>query len=505
MMMLALTQLNSTALYAGPDSGKGEDFSYMLELANEMKAESELDSAFSIALRLEQDLVANRDTEEIVAVRELLGDLWRAKGDFTSALNYYMKALDAATLVRSKSALTNKIAGMHFRLGDGDNAAAWWQRSLAYRQEERDTVAELAVLLNLANFNYSRDSARVALPLTEQLSSKALAIGDTASILSGLNLRGLIYLELNQLEDAVKTLAQAKEYLKGDFSDSESAVRFNLTEAYVYSGDTPKAISAFRDYRTFMNKREEFRNQEGYLKFQSDLAEERSKTELAQTQLNAQKQQNRLLLLISALVIAGVILFMYARRQKAIRKAQTAAVLQAREQEQQRISQRLWQEIGKAMQQRDEQTSVFEGDQKTLDGAVQAAKYLSAQHFNPYLQVSLARALEFGCEQYGIQYGALITTEVEDVDVPMAQRKQLYKAFKRTLLDHLDTPGVDKLHVEMHAKEGRIELAITANEAPEKSVLYTAAEAEVAALGGKLKSKSDGAAHRTRIKVPIQG
>lgn len=52
---------------------------------------------------------------------------------------------------------------------------------------------------------------------------------------------------------------------------------------------------------------------------------------------------------------------------------------------------------------------------------------------------------------------------------------------------------------------GRIELAITANEAPEKSVLYTAAEAEVAALGGKLKSKSDGAAHRTRIKVPIQG
>lgn len=509
-MMMLVPTLHSCLTSDTPDSetlliAAHDDYQAGLNF----KAESKLDSAFFYLDKAENAFAYHGEhsmSMDAAIEKAIVLDRTGFHAQAISTLDSLAHLAETLSLDSIASRVWNNLGTVHYYGAGIDAGIPFWTK--AYAAAERAGQGESACVsrLNVGSIGYLHDSLVFAENVVHEIQHREdYPITPKVEVLT-LNLQGLIAMDRGQYEESFSCFSAAATRSKdADLLDYAATSYQNLQILAENKRDFQAAVAYADTALVFFSESASVSSQASIEDLHGKFQEAQTAATLAQTQLNAQKQQNRLLLLISALVIAGVILFMYARRQKAIRKAQTAAVLQAREQEQQRISQRLWQEIGKAMQQRDEQTSVFEGDQKTLDGAVQAAKYLSAQHFNPYLQVSLARALEFGCEQYGIQYGALITTEVEDVDVPMAQRKQLYKAFKRTLLDHLDTQGVDKLHVEMHAKEGRIELAITANEAPEKSVLYTAAEAEVAALGGKLKSKSDGAAHRTRIKVPIQG
>lgn len=227
----------------------------------------------------------------------------------------------------------------------------------------------------------------------------------------------------------------------------------------------------------------------------------KSERDAAEIIAESKRQQFNLLLVIGSLGLLALLIYIAYQRRIALQKAQTKAVFEAREQEEKRITELLWSEIGKAMQKRGGE-SVFAGDQKSLEGAIQAARYLSAQHFNPYLQVSIARAITYGCGLFGEQFDVDISCETEDIDLDLAKRKGVYTVFKRALVDRLNTHPEAPMHVQLFSESGQVRIRISGEDKPPKGNLYESAQAGASVLRGKISTKQENGQYTTRISIP---
>lgn len=479
----------------------------LYKLALEFKADQKFDSAFYYLVQAEHDegcSLTNESKANIYKEKSVIldrsGRLEEGRIELLKALNLFQIENDSLEVAKC----LNNLGANSYGQNDVESAYDYWLKSANMKKAIGDSSLWLNSLLNIASAAYYDDEylcdSLIQICSDQNFESRLTSI----SRVSLKNLHGLRLADDDQYIEAKKYFEEARAIcLSHNIVEFFEAISWNLIETEVMLGDAVKASDLMHETDSVMDAWESALALKNLDEIQAKFNQAQANATLAQTQLTAQKKQRNLILLISALLFAGAFLFMRFRRQNSLQRARTEAVMQTREQEEERISQLLWTEIGKAMKQRGESsTSVFKGDAKTLDGAVQAARYLSAQHFNPYLQVGLARAVEYACELFGTQYDVTVKSDVEDVPVPLKQRGAMYKTFKRALVDHLDAPGVQVVHVALKDEDGKAAFTILSDHPPKQSALFKSAEAEVVALGGKLKYKTTGEGHRTRIKLP---
>ena len=394
----------------------------------------------------------------------------------------------------------NNIANNLYRSGELELAIDNWRKSIAVKKE-LGTMSFVVSQINLASVFYDIDSLDQAFDLASSSLIEASYVNDSAMTVAAYNTLGLVSMDRENYQMADSLFHMALTFTRKQEHREKQRVLENLQYVCENSGDYKLALSRSETLRNFTDsvRIAEVRENINLINIENELlTQQRDTAELASEN---KRQQFNLLLIIGSLALLSLLIYIAYQRRIALQKAQTKAVFEAREQEEKRITELLWSEIGKAMQKRGGE-SVFAGDQKSLEGAIQAARYLSAQHFNPYLQVSIARAITYGCGLFGEQFDVDISCETEDIDLDLAKRKGVYTVFKRALVDRLNTHPEAPMHVQLFSESGQVRIRISGEDKPPKGNLYESAQAGASVLRGKISTKQENGQYTTRISIP---
>lgn len=215
---------------------------------------------------------------------------------------------------------------------------------------------------------------------------------------------------------------------------------------------------------------------------------EKEKLALADKELEALRWERTAIaiaLVLLLLLTAGVLWY---RNRKKVEQARSEAMFEAREKENKRIADLLWKEIGESSKEGKLLLSGQELPENTIPGAIAAARFLNNQQFNPFLAVSLKKALEHLVESLSKRHEIAVKAELVDVQVPMKSRAKHYRAIEKLLLFIVQSKGTSEITFKL-AEEGTGWSASfsTDGELNEKDAIWPLSKALVKRIDGKVK------------------
>jgi len=171
-----------------------------------------------------------------------LGEYDEALRQFTHALPLFQASKDR----ENEGATLNNISQIYKARGDLTTALTYLEQSLAIRQAIGDKAGEGATLNNISQIYHARGDLTTALTYLEQSLAIYQAIGDKSGEGTTLNNIALIYDARGDLTTALTYLEQslAIYHAIGD-KEGEGATLNNIGHIYVAKGNAEKAIQSW--------------------------------------------------------------------------------------------------------------------------------------------------------------------------------------------------------------------------------------------------------------------
>ncbi|MBI1224289.1 MAG: tetratricopeptide repeat protein [Bacteroidetes bacterium] len=167
--------------------------------------------------------------------------------DFDKAVALGQQALDIAKRqnLPTIEALTLKNLGVvHYLKGDYEKALDFYQHSLDLYEGQKDLVGEGDLLREMANYFKKTGQHEKALTNLEKAIQLCMEAGDTACISASYDIRGVVYLELEKLDEAERNFNQELDLLErsGDQKGLSYALD-NLAAVATMRGFYEKSVS----------------------------------------------------------------------------------------------------------------------------------------------------------------------------------------------------------------------------------------------------------------------
>ncbi|MGB1032171.1 MAG: hypothetical protein ACPGWM_06135, partial [Flavobacteriales bacterium] len=189
-----------------------------------------------------------------------------------------------------------------------------------------------------------------------------------------------------------------------------------------------------------------------------------------------------LLLIVIALGIA------FYKGRIAIQQARTQAVLETREKENKRITDLLWKEIGISSKDKKLSLPGQELPEHTIPGAIAAARFLSNQQFNPYLQLGLDRAIDHLIKNLSSGNQIEVSQELSVIKLDKDRNLAVYRALENLLVELFSDAKTASLSVSLTQKNHNLFFRISTDHSMNQEHLrFQSAEARINSLKGKLK------------------
>jgi len=173
---------------------------------------------------------ALRYWEQSLAIYQELGDrqgegttlnnisqIYQAKGDYNTALRYLEQSLGIVQEIgdrQGEGTTLNNIGLIYHSKDDYDTALGYYEKSLGISQEIGDRRGEGSTLNNISQIYQARGDYDTALRYLEQSLGIGQEIGDIAGLATTLNNMGAMLFEQERFEEAIPLLVQAYQILQ---------------------------------------------------------------------------------------------------------------------------------------------------------------------------------------------------------------------------------------------------------------------------------------------------
>lgn len=466
------------------------DLAFNFNTCEELADDGDIESAITCLEYALNEFEKNNSEDSAVMVLTRLGIFQARSGALERALIYNKRAFNIAERLTNDTLIAdalNNIAGNYFELNQIDSASHYWKLSENHFVAAGDFNRSILFRLNQGAKYLQDDQNKKAVGYFQEILNDH-PLDTLVRIISPMNIGiALMNDELNdsaliRLNDA---LSKSIEFDKPEY---EIPALLNLGHLY-YNMEDYKTSNDY--YEAYHELKDSLYNAEISVtieELENQFELEKEKLALADKELEALRWERTAIaiaLVLLLLLTAGVLWY---RNRKKVEQARSEAMFDAREKENKRIADLLWKEIGESSKEGKLLLSGQELPENTIPGAIAAARFLNNQQFNPFLAVSLKKALEHLVESLSKRHEIAVKAEMVDVQVPMKSRAKHYRAIEKLLLFIVQSKGTSEITFKL-AEEGAGWIASfsTDGELNEKDAIWPLSKALVKRIDGKVK------------------
>ncbi|MBN2778060.1 MAG: tetratricopeptide repeat protein [Bacteroidales bacterium] len=331
-----------------------------VNLANYHFFQGELDSALIFFEMSYQSILKSRNKNEIAAALNRLGLIYESKSDYSTAAEYYYKALkiyEDAGYTKGKAEIYNNLGVISDALGHPQKALENYVKSLTLFEEAKIIEGQANVYNNIAtlyanenktdtaimyvtnsirilmqgnrlteaatayfnaavfyNLENNNDSAEICLDSALMIFTQTNNIHGIANVYSE---KAKKLIELKDYNNAITLLIKSLEFRKevGNLS-AESQTLLQLSEFYSLSGDYENALNYYKSHIVLEDSvfNENTKNIISELSIKYETEKKDKEITILRKEAEIKKNHNRLLILIvTALAIILILLFYFFR------------------------------------------------------------------------------------------------------------------------------------------------------------------------------------------------
>ena len=475
--------------------------------------QGELDSAYSI-FRDYQQLLKEDDFEAYARSEMKIGAIKGMLGEIDGSDECFLKSLELGNRIMNDLIIGdsyNNLATNRYISNNLDSAFVLYQLALDSYQKTDDKAKFDKTLVNVSailNEEERFDETKVLLlPIISEYKN-------TDRIDVFLQARLNLAVALINLEDYSLALSELEETLSmaeaEELADFQKDILFNIGIAQRKTGEYDLAIGSFDKYHSI---KDSLYGAETALKIEQIQAEfELAKEEaITARQALATKEKElkntELQLTIFGIIgfvvlLAGIALAWYTRK-KAVQQAQTQAILDTKEAENKRVTDLFWKEIGLSSKEKKLILQGRELPEHTIPGAIAAAKFLSNQRHNPFLQLGLVEAVDHLLQNLFLKSSCNYHFEYIPIKLEKDGRLFSYRVIEDVLTHVADSCKEGDVKVSIEEKGKDLICRVSANQLnPTEDLNLRSAEARLSLVKGKVKQKEKEGITEFKIEIP---
>ncbi|MFT4679100.1 MAG: tetratricopeptide (TPR) repeat protein [Litorivivens sp.] len=485
-----------------------ESMASLLDSCRVLRKQGGFEEAFDLASKIELAAKMAGDTACLIRVNKEFGIIYvmigkkvESKLRFREQLRYSFAIDDNV----SKASGFNNLGGAFLNSNEVDSALVYFIKSMELKKEIGDDKGYA-----IASTNLSSVYKRMGLREEAEILSR-----NTIITLASLDDLGPYYTSL------VNYAGLCIDYDEYHIADSLLKMVINHSDQGLYF---EQYLQALENFSISLYNRTEFRTAYDSLEslnIQKDIfigdkthariqvleikhARAEKQLEIDRSELLAEKQKSKILFLLVGLILAlaGALLWVVNVRKNS--RERTRILNQSYEKETKRVTDLVWREIALSIDGKDSSFASGKGMSKeSLFGAMGALEYLRNQQKNPFLQISLNRALR---DMFVPREGTSIEVKCElaDIDVDKEFRVTVFRIIEALFKNCLDSIRSGQLRISIRADDNKMDVEFDVpGELLEKSALYLAAGARLHEIKGKMKIRSGNAGMLLDVTIPL--
>ena len=250
---IAQAQINIDSLWGvwndkeAPDTTRAQA---IYKITREGYLFSKPDSAYFFAQKLYDFALERGLRKEMVNALSTQGISYYVRGDFTNAMEYYLRSLALSKELSDKkgmSKILNNIGVIYSNQGDYPKALEYYQRSLIIKEELSDKKGMAGALNNIGLIYMNHGNYPKALDCYQRSLQIMEEVSDQRGIAQTLNNIGIIYMRQEVYPQALdwfyRSLAICEEITD---KKGMAGILSNIGMIYMNSADYPKALEYYQ-------------------------------------------------------------------------------------------------------------------------------------------------------------------------------------------------------------------------------------------------------------------
>jgi len=479
----------------------------LLHEADSLIEEGRLLEAYSWLqkLKIESDLLEPFERGRIInkqgTIKDMLGQNVEARSLFHQALRIGERHSDSAAVGDAY----NNLGCSFFKNEHFDSASYYFARTADVFATLGDFKRLSIIELNVISMMIQEGMAEKGIEYYKSsFLNKSTELHPQTEAVTNLNI-GVAYLNLDSflLSEAylLKAIELAIEY---DYAEYEMMSLSNLGDLHYNFKRFKESCDYYEEYYTLKDSLYSSSTALSIAQLEQEYALAKEKLSLKEAELETITWQRWVIAIAALFVIVLLVIYGEYKRRKAIQKARTQAILQTREDENKRITDLLWSEIGSSTKGGKLTFPGQELPEHTIPGAIAAARFLSNQQFNPYLQLGLTNAVDNLITVLSKGKGILITRELEDIEIDKQDRLIYYRVIENILVEVFSRMNTTNVQVELQLKKSDLLFQVEVDEVLDSLQLrFQSAAARLEQLNGKLKFELLAESSTVKVVIPV--
>ncbi|MFT6182503.1 MAG: tetratricopeptide (TPR) repeat protein [Flavobacteriales bacterium] len=449
---------------------------------------------------------SRKDTEHLANVFNKLGIVKDQLEQYEESRRFFLMAKSYSNLSGDSAELGdsfNNLACSYYFTGVFDSAFLYFDSTAKVFSEIGDLKRLSIIEFNRGSMMIQRGDNEGAIKQYKSSIQSNSSLKDTVlGIVASLNL-GVAYLNVETNDSSLFYLQESESLAKLYwYPEHLKSILNNLGHLHYNMGEFEKACDYYESYHDLKDSLYSASTALSIAQLEQESSLAKEKLALKEAELETAIWQ-RWVIAIAALFVIGLLtVFGIYKRRKAIQKVKTQAILQTREEENKRITDLLWKEIGDSTKGGKLSLPGQELPENAIPGAIAAVRFLSNQQFNPYLQLGLTKAVDNLIDVLSKGKGISIQRELEDIVIDKQDRLIYYRIIENILVEVFSRLNTSDVKIELNIQKSNLHFQAEADEVMDKNQLrFQSAEARIQQLNGKLKF--DLSAHSSKLKVVI--
>ncbi|MGW8123010.1 tetratricopeptide repeat-containing sensor histidine kinase [Roseivirga echinicomitans] len=301
-----------------------ESFDDLLTIADQLKAESQYDSATTIYNFIKTRAVIEKDTFHILKANMGIASVFFYLKETAVARDYYRQMISLSKTANDSVHLNKAfygIGGTYQLDGNLDSALYYYERTLSFFMEEDNKADEALILSNLASLYYQKGDYERAIQTSKKSTELAITLGISHLESSNLRFMGLVHRVTGNYDESqinyfdAYRIADANKLLK-----EKAEALFGLSKLSEDQGDFPKALKYMRNHSNVL--------EDMYVQGENDqILNLREKYNTAELELENERQENlalqqrkyktiTLIVSVTLVLTAFIIIYVIDQRRK---------------------------------------------------------------------------------------------------------------------------------------------------------------------------------------------